>query len=416
MRAFLSRKTLILCISIAVIAKVFAMAVSAHSYEFLYMVKEITALPGKDIRLKAYWIYLLNGLYRFWLSLPVEHTGLKDWLGLKPFPIRFGDLLLVSILKLPILALDLACGYIIYKIVHLEWGRYPARMAFTLWICNPLVTLTAEMSGSNDILIAVLAVASVYLLMRRNTNLSGLALAAGAAAKLYAVLLTPMLALFSSRRNATKIVLASISGAAIYFFWVIKSGLHPFFTLMNYTPLTFAASEMLLTPYDSRIGLATFSSLVYFYLTYRFWQRGEGLLDAILGLTLIYMAFLNWWPPYLLLLLPFITLELSKKGRGKPHVILILIFIFLYMLCHADSFGLSTRNAFFYIWNYHDWMKGASEILKRFSTDVVVKLVIEPVTRSVYAGLSILYSIRLLLWNSPQLKAAIIDRFKIKSF
>jgi hypothetical protein len=407
-----SRRLFISCIFMALVFKVLVMAVSAYSYDLLYMVKGSIVTPGRGMRLGTYWTYLLGGLYRFWLLLPVEHVGLENWFRSKPFPIAFGDFLLISILKLPILLLDLACGYIIYKIALLERGESSALRAFTIWICNPLVTLTAEMDGSNDILIATLALATAYFFIRGSPGSSSLALTAGVAAKLYAILVAPVLILFSTRRRAFAVASASILGAAIYILWTTKSGLGSLLsTLLNYTPLTFAASEALLTPYDSRIGLATFSGFLYFYLVYRFWRGGD-VIDALFGFLLVYMAFLNWWPPYLLLLLPFITLELSKGRGGKVYMILILVTISLYILCQANEFGLVGGNASFYIWNYHPWMEKASGHLIRFSSDVTVKLVVAPILRSAYTALSIIYGLRLLLWNSPELKA-LFARMKI---
>jgi hypothetical protein len=57
-------------------------------------------------------------------------------------------------------------------------------------------------------------------------------------------------------------------------------------------------------------------------------------------------------------------------------------------------------------------MEKASEHLIRFSSDVTVKLVVAPILRSAYTALSIIYGLRLLLWNSPELKA-LFARMKI---
>lgn len=73
-----SRRLFISCIFMALVFKVLVMAVSAYSYDLLYMVKGSIVTPGRGMRLGTYWTYLLGGLYRFWLLLPVEHVGLEN--------------------------------------------------------------------------------------------------------------------------------------------------------------------------------------------------------------------------------------------------------------------------------------------------------------------------------------------------
>jgi hypothetical protein len=388
----------ILTVGLALAVKGFISSISIWGFDFLYTVKAILyphPLPAS----KTYWVYINQLLYRLWLRLPIEHTDLTSWMGLKVFPLTWDFCLLTFMLKLPILLLDAVCGLLVYGIALTGSDESTARRSLYLWIWNPYVTLTAEMMGTNDLFPTALTLLTVLLVIRREWVKSSLSAFASVASKFYPLLIIPVLAIHvREARRAAVILVSSSAGVVAYFYWVWRSlGSNFHLTLLEYSPLTYHVSELLISPRsDLNIGLATFSSILFLYLIYRFWNSGETV-NAILTFLLAYFAFANWWPQYLLMIMPFMALKAGCNKRWLLYSSTITITAFFISLL---SFNLSGEIHLFYITNYYGWMREASAVLQRLSTDVVAKLVLQPVLRSIYACLSIYYAAKLLVENS----------------
>ncbi len=120
-----------------------------------------------------------------------------------------------------------------------------------------------------------------------------------------------------------------------------------------------------------------------------------------LAFLLVYFAFSNWWPQYLLLLMPFLVLKASKNRRWLVHSSVILGIAFLLSL---TAFNLSGDAHLFFLSNYYDWMNKVAAFISQGSKDVVTVLVLQPILRSIYAGISLYYAAKLFVSNSPTLK------------
>lgn len=371
-------------------------------FDFGYIFQAVSySFKGRGYE-TAPWIWFIGLLYRFWLYLPLNHSGVEETLlrG-EGMPLGFEGSLLVFLLKLPLLILDIVCG-IVLAIFAKKLGVKGGLKVLAIWMLNPYVTLFVEMGGSMDVLPALLTVLSVLLFIQSKFKRSYLVLAAGTGIRLYSVLVVPMLVVFTKRmRHAFGVIVASLAGAVIYFYWVWSIGWNPLFSLLNYSSITFNISEFMLTPYDSRIGLATMAAFIYGFLVYRFWDLSENnVLPAVTGFLLAYFAFLNWWPGYLLTLISFMMLHsYSTKSSRRIYIILILLaFIF-----ELSAFDFGFKRYLFFIPFYFNWMKIVAEALQLWSTHVVVKLVVEPILRSAFATVSLYQAGCLLIQNSSKL-------------
>ncbi|WP_455367728.1 hypothetical protein [[Eubacterium] cellulosolvens] len=355
------------------------------------------------------WVILQNFLYRMWLLLPVDHPNLDPWvIASKSSPGDFGGFLLIFLLKLPILICDVFSGLVIYKILRLKKiGGERALVFFALWILNPYTTLFAEMDGTVDIVVVLFSLLTVYLYLNGRRGAAAFPLFIATVVKLYSILLLPVVATVSVVRRLWRVfalfLVSSILGVILYSLWISTTGANILQTSLNYTPLTFQFSEILLTPYDSRIGLATVFGLVYLFLVHLFWDRKklENFEQVCFGFLLFYFAFFNWWPSYLLLLVGFMFIEAGIHLKAGRYMITLLFSAFIFEL---TVFSLANEYSLFYIDLYFPWMRTASDLLSRLTVDVTVRLVFIPLLRSWYTVLSLYYGTRVLFRNSSLLK------------
>jgi len=397
------RWTLLLILGLAV--KLILMVIAPWGFDFTHTFKMVNySLRGVGFN-SAPWVWVTVPFYRLWMMLPLDHSGVAETLlkgEVKPLGLEGS--LLVFLLKLPLLTFDLACGVVLSlyarKLGSMDWLR-----TLALWVLNPYVTLVVEMGGSMDALPVTLMALTVFLYMssRVRHSVGGFAsLLVGVAVKLYPVLTSPILLIFQGGwRRRGPVLVASTLGAGLYFYWVWRMGVDPLYSLLNYSPVTFHVSEFMLTPYDSRIGLATMAAFLYGVLVYRYWGRGESeALPALMGFLLAYFAFLNWWPSYLLVLVAFMTLHTHVSSEGKRVYLTLILLAFFFEL---SAFGFGYPNSLFFIPLYSSWMKTASVMLQTWASHVVVKLVVEPLLRSAFTAVSLYQAGKLLIQGSPTL-------------
>jgi hypothetical protein len=391
----LEKKAFLILIALAL--KVFLASLTAWSYEFIYLVKA-SSLKFEEAKLSfAPWIQLENKLYRFWLFLPIEHSKLDGWLiRLEVFPTSFEGFLLIFLFKFPILILDVLCAILIYKIAKV-FDESKALTALMAWLLNPYVILTAEMIGSNDLALIFLVLLSIWLILKGKNFLGCFSLMLGIACKLYSILAAPILAIYMFKKGLKKeliaLTLSVAFGVFLYSFWLEKAGLNFAYTLLNYSPLTFQVSEMFLSQYTARVGLSVASAIAYVFLIFNYWRINEDkalVTKGFLGLLLVYFAFFNWWPQYLLILASFLALDYAKN---KKYFYAILILAFFIELVY---FEFATEQTFFFIYNYADWMHKASLALIKFKSNIASEIVLGPLLRSIYAVLSLIYALKIL--------------------
>lgn len=123
------------------------------------------------------------------------------------------------IVKLPLILVDAATGWLIYHLVMKYNGdQGKALMAFALWFFCPLVITESTFHGTFDNMSVMMLLASIVLVMDGKYTLAGAAFAAASLTKFFPVFMIFFLVAYVLRKegldsNGVKCVLKSIGGA-----------------------------------------------------------------------------------------------------------------------------------------------------------------------------------------------------------
>ena len=402
---FMGNGVLIALAAIALGVKIALATVSIASDDFIFLLRNIVA---GWTRSPVPWVLITGPFYQLWLSLPINHPDLSAWIGgfePPPGPTTYA---LTFMIKLPILIADVICAFLVRSIVAEYRGKHDGILAAAIWLLNPYVLLTGEMDGSIELIPIALTLFSILCMKKGRISIGSLALGLGITLKLFPIILMPALGVYYLRLKRTreflKILLSAIAGLSFYILWTSAWGVEFGYSLLFYTPFTTVASELILTPYASRIGLSTVSTLVFCFVLYIVWiVRDENLLDVVSGSLLAYMAFLDWWPQYLLCLVPFITIDLVVTRRwSRFYFVVLLLSAFFFNLI---MFKFAPANSAFYIPAFTTELKTLSGFLQHVYRDPIMVLVASPILRSIFAGVAVFYCAEICVRNSPRLKA-----------
>ena len=384
--------------------KIVLSSLSVLSHDLSYL---LDGLEATWTKVPVPYVTITGPFYELWLSLPINHPDLRGWIGGGPPPLEPSTYLLAFLIKLPILITDLFCAFLIKKIVENRTDSSKGTLAATIWLLNPYVLLTGEMQGSVELIPIASTLAGILLLTRRRVTLGSVFIGLGIALKLFPILLMPALSIYYIRmrnvRDLLKIVTTSLFGLIAYAAWVSAWGIDFGASLLFITPFTTIASELILTPYASKIGLATISALIFCFILCTDWViREENLFDVVFGFLLAYMAFYDWWPQNLLWLVSFMTIDLAVSGkRARFYYVVLLVSAFLIDLI---LFEFAPLNSVFFIPAFTPPMESVSNFLKQIHQNISMILIGSPILRSIYAGTAIFYSVGVCIRNSPRMK------------
>ena len=390
---------------VAILVKAVFSSLSVLSYDLRYL---LDGLATTWTKVPVPYVTIAGPFYELWLSLPINHPDLRSWIGGGPPPLEPSTYLLAFLIKLPILIADFVCAFLIKRIVENRTNSSRGTLAATIWLLNPYVLLTGELQGSIELIPIAFTLAGILLLTRRRVTLGSVFIGLGIALKLFPILLMPALSIYYIRsrkiRDLLKIVTISLLGLIAYAAWVSAWGIDFGGSLVFITPFTTVASELILTPYASKIGLATVSAFIFCFLLCIYWViREENLFDVVFGFLLAYMAFYDWWPQNLLWLVSFMTVDLVVSGkRTKFYYILLLVSAFLIGLI---LFDFARLNSVFYVPAFTPAMEATSMFLQQTYQNINLVLIGSPILRSIYAGTALFYSLGVCVRNSPRLKA-----------
>ncbi|MEM3571718.1 MAG: hypothetical protein QW589_07320 [Candidatus Bathyarchaeia archaeon] len=387
----------IFLILIPIVIKIIASIYAFQSYEFMKTFESSTIRFFVGNNQAIPWIRFNHMIYEFWKLAINSNNSIID---LNNFQNSLEINLLIFLLKLPILIADIACGILVYFLTKI-FSSNEAFLALALWLWNPYITITAEMLGSNDLIAVAFMLFSLLLFMKKRIFLSSLFLSFGMAFKLFPILMLPIYSIFLIKNKKPYslmiLLLLSILGFSIYSYWVSLSGIEFLYSLIEYNPLTQYFSEITLKPYASTIGLSLTSIAIYCFILYEYWQLNiENLFDSVLGFLLVFFSFFNWQPQYLLWVLPLLTLDFSLYSNRRIYSILWLLTAFIFQLIVFD-FGFD--KGLFFIPNCNEIMENISRMLSWINKNLIMKVVIEPILRACFAGISLVYSFKLIIKN-----------------
>jgi hypothetical protein len=374
------------CLLTVVVAVKVALSIcSVWSPGFIYLINTFFAL--KDRVHPVPYVWLAEAGYWVWLHTSLPRVDLASWyIGGKTFPWSFSSSALIFLWKLPVLASSLLVG----GLVHTRFKGRGCLPVFA-WLLNPLVVLGGEMAGNYDMIVAAFVFMSVLFLSERRYSVAIGLFAVSVALKFYPLILLPVYLLWgkSNRRRWFILGLAALSGAASYIYWAsyYARDFMASFMLPSGNPFVFHPSEVLLTPYDSRIGLAVAFSLLYAFILHL--QGFEDVLKASLGVILLYTAFSDLNPTYLLCVLPLMTVDSMSGGRARLYA----AYTALASTLQFFTLPLTYRGSFLFV--KASWLKMFSEGLTALSKEALrgggLSLVLAPALTAMFIALSLVY-------------------------
>lgn len=360
--------------------------------------------------------YFMNLFYRLWLILPVEHPPVNSFLRHDLFKPSVESFAFVAAMKLPFLLFDLATGFLIYKIVkETSHGPKAPRIAFTLWILNPLSTILIEMDGTIDIVSTCLTVLSVYAFLKRRILISGAVLAVAVIARFWPLTVIPIYLVILLRRGERR--LRGIGKLMLGFSSIMALAACPFIAWRGSSFI----EELWLMPSKgqsvpeftwffghlastSSIPLTATSTIVVAYVIHLFlirsvWRlRDDSILDGVEIPLLLFLAFSHWNRYYSIWVLPFLTVDYAvnrdKAGR-RVYGILLAVYLTCIMV-YAGRWIFSSAFFLAPLTPQIAWFKGAFSTAwmavsnSKLITSTPEERILENLARSIMAGISII--------------------------
>lgn len=377
-------------------AKAILMVLTPLSLDLSFMVSEGLQTPMAKTPYGAF----LAVTVMFWQLLPISHPALTSVWTVDYFKPSAELYLLVFLTKLPSLILDILTGFVLYCIAK-GVGRGPptARLAFYVWYLNPYVFLVNEMWAAVDLLPALLTLLAVAMVTdQKHLPQAGIALFAAIAAKLLPVILVPTAMTLGNRRATILFAVSGIIGVLAYFGWMVYAGLNPWLQLLMHTIYTQHFDEFtLITPLYGTLGLASFFITIAYVLMAWKWPRSHnGMFDASLTVLLLFLGFSRGFPQYVLLLIPFLTLDLAVEHRNPWYMVVLLSSAFLMNSIGFYAYFTANGNAFFFV-------PASTSLLKSFVTgytnlarDNLMNLLTIPIAQALFTSTCIAYALRLI--------------------
>jgi hypothetical protein len=259
--------------------------------------------------------------------------------------------------KLPIIASNIALAYITQRIIQKQGGSLKASwFAFVFLLFNPFTLLTTTAWGQFDTFVALLCLASFYLLSKGKTTLSSLLLALGFVLKPISLSLLGLPLLYSTPNNRQKnFIHVSMIIVVTVAFWLL-----PFYILGWILPL----STNQLTSYFVMAGGMTLFNLlevfqrtaimpvgleflgylwipalgVAYYFVYRHKPKNlTALAQCATVLMLVFFLSRSWLSEQNInLLFPFLLILLSTHSLSKQSFHLSWVVPLIYLVVNAS--------------------------------------------------------------------------------
>jgi hypothetical protein len=303
---------------------------------------------GKPDSLNGPWVVLNAWIISFWQWTTA--SALPDQWAYSPINMTPIFRLLLLLLRSPAIAFDTATAIALYHItMRIKSSQNLARLTSLLWFLNPYNTYAIELLGVPDVAAAFCTVLAVLLLLRGRTALSGLALGAGIALKLYPLFLLPQFLLYATivgtrRLSRTLVIGFSLLGLLFYFIWALQLGLLWLrVTLVAYTPVTTPVGTIVDFSPSYRLSVTAFALIVLYFFAWKYVKGKNVMLShLILPVLLLYYTFSDPYPQYAVWALPFLTMDVAfVKRRNLGLLAVMLSLLFLWAMLSEGTGNLS---------------------------------------------------------------------------
>jgi hypothetical protein len=319
---------LALMLIISALKLVFSLIVPAS-----YDLRDIIMLFGSGHNPVGPWIALYPPLYN---QSAYTLGQLAAWSSTTPSSMSFSLRLVSLLFRLPVFAFDVATATALYYAGKRMGSAVGGRWASLLWFVNPYSLFSIELLGVPDVVATFLIVMTFLFLISNRHVVAGVFLGLGVWVKFYPILLLPPLLLYAhangvSWRQIISVLYLTLVGLLGYIGWILPFGLT---YLTHYTPVTqplpFVAGENV-------VNGAALWLILFYCLLGLFVKKAKTLLSLLLLTLLVYYAFSNPYPQYLIWAMPLMALDVTLAGSGRR-----ILFGISYALAFVQWFLLSS--------------------------------------------------------------------------
>lgn len=343
----------------------------------------------------------LYTITRIWSILPFGHPAISSVWTVDNFVPSPGIFVLVFMVKFPLLILDVMTGILLYRHI-LEEGlsQQKAFYALLLWLLNPYVLLN-EMWGALDLLSTFLTVLAFVSIRKDKYSRGAIALAAAIATRLFPLMLLPTFpAFFRNRRSALLLSISALFGLVCFSSWTSVFSNDPFFLL---THSNFITSEYELSSGMGNTGIASLAVFVAIILIASYWPRdNRSILDSTLVVLLLFFAFFaNWLPQFLVLIVPFLILDLVLSNRNCYYLVLLELSGLMMNVIAYWGYFTANGHAFFFVPLYSQLIAQAMSAYISFARSDLAALVIGQLSQALFSAVSIVYALEIVATKIP---------------
>lgn len=284
--------------------------------------------------------------------------------------------------KLPYLFIDISMAFLLSKLFSQEKNK---KVAFSLWIFNPVTLYATFMQGQFDIIPTLFTLLSLYFARKKKYSEAALALGIGGSYKMYPLFLLPAAAFVFGEKFKEKIKYLVI-------------GITPFLaTILPFLNSAAFRQMVLFSPKNQKMlfmnwavtaaeGLYPYIVvLVLIYLFCYYLSRRLDLNYVYLAILLLFFSVTHYHPQWFLWVTPFLVVELVENKFRNLILFVIFIASWLILTLFFDS---SLHVGLFQV-VIKDLGNAPSlvEILANYFDPNQIKSII----RSVFAGASLFY-------------------------
>jgi len=293
--------------------------------------------------------------------------------------------------KLPYLFLDVALAFFLAGLFKKEKAK---KIAFALWMFNPLALYATFMVGQLDLLPVFFVVLSLYF-FKRKPYLSLFFLGIGGAYKMFPLLFILPLAFILGRTFWHRFKLA-IVGFLPFFASILPFINSPAFrSMVLFSPKSQKMLFMGWPVSGAEVVYPFILFLIFFYLLAWFYPKRWPVFNYFMAILLLIFSVTHYHPQWFLWITPLLIWELVEN-KFKNLLLTLTLFVcwLIITLFFEPSLSLGLFNP---LWPQLSQARGLTEILGQY-TDVFQ---LKSLVRSVFAGSSVFFIWRLFI-TRPQ--------------
>ena len=302
------------------------------------------------------WSFLESFMIQTWEAATHANKVPANWWALSPLSMPSDVRLLLLLLRLPVIAFDLATLAVLHYTVSLSWPVERARLVGLLWFLNPFAYLAGGVVAVPDVVVAFSTLVAFLLILRGHAVLSSLALGLGVALKLYPILLVPAFLVFTvsepryARLARISMIMLPLLGLGGYLSWVMPHGFDAA-ALLNYDPISQSITGLLSEIPGSLVSLESIVLMALYYVMFTFAKgKSIALNDLILPIFLVTYTFNDPYPQYFVWAMPFLALDVAIAfGDRRRRIEFVTLLCFLLGVWFLVSGGFLTPSGYSFL-------------------------------------------------------------------